>query len=447
MSDHQNMEDLFRSKLGDAEITPSEGAWKGVLQKLRIKQFLRFDAGRFNIWYMGALLVAGAAAVTLLNSSPSVLAEEEQREIPVTEELQETDRVSDTRVEEKGEPLARPEISESGKPGKESENKQKKIIEPVNRTEEPAEPEESIITADRKEEKQESSLGAQEPSPDRTVLPRFTASVTEGCAPLKVVFVNSSVNSIAQTWSFGTGEGSEELNPVYLYEEAGVYAVSMKASGADGQTGKTHQVIRVHPSPVANLEMGEGFENLDGAKSMELMNYSAGGFSSSWDMLSADGTQVGGWSSNEFQPTLSNNEISEDAHMIRMVVLNEYGCTDTALAEITSMKAEERTLTFPTVFSANRTGPTGGHYSQHELRIDVFHPHFSEEPAEYQMKIYSKMGDLIFETRDILQGWDGYYQQDRTAGGVYLWVCSGKWQNGTTFRLKGDVTLLWIDRR
>ncbi len=187
------------------------------------------------------------------------------------------------------------------------------------------------------------------------------------------------------SWSFGNGEASEELSPVYLYEEAGTYAVAMNVVGTDGQTGEHHQVIRVHPAPVAGFEMGEGLEALDGSISMELMNYSTGGFSYSWDMLSAEGEKEPGWSSNEYQPLVTNREIPENARRIRMVVENEQGCTDTAMTEIVAMNGAERTLLFPTVFSANHTGPTGGHYNQQELRRDIFHPHYSEEPAEYQL--------------------------------------------------------------
>lgn len=255
-----------------------------------------------------------------------------------------------------------------------------------------------------------------------------------------------SENATSVSWSFGNGEVSEEVSPVFLYEEPGTYAVAMKAVGVEGETGVFHQVIRVYSRPVAGFEMGEGLESPDGSISMELMNYSTGGFSYSWDLLTAKGEKEKGWFSNEYQPIVSNREIPEQARQIRMVVLNEQGCTDTAMAEIESMNGAERSLLFPTVFSANLTGPTGGHYSQHELRRDIFHPHYSEEPAEYQLRIYSKMGEIIFETLDIRQGWDGYYQQDRSAGGVYLWVAEGTWQNGTTFNQRGDVTLLWGDR-
>ena len=47
--------------------------------------------------------------------------------------------------------------------------------------------------------------------------------------------------------------------------------------------------------------------------SVELMNYSTGAYSYSWDMLSDQGKNMDGWSSNEFQPGLSNSDIPEDA--------------------------------------------------------------------------------------------------------------------------------------
>jgi hypothetical protein len=275
---------------------------------------------------------------------------------------------------------------------------------------------------------------------------QFTASAMEGCAPLRVEFRNSSLHSTSVTWSFGTGEISEAPDPVYTYEEAGTYAVAMKATGAEGESRLYYQVIRVYPSPVAGFEMSEGVKEMDGTVTLELMNYSTGGFSYDWELLSASGTKQAGWSSSEFQPALSSREIPENARLIRMVVRNDKGCTDTAFAELRALTGVQRTLTFPSAFSGSQTGPTGGYYNQNDQRIDVFHPRYSEEPAEYHLRVYSKMGEVIFETRDIHQGWDGYFMQQKSAGGVYLWVAEGTWSNGSSFHSKGDVTLLWSGR-
>ena len=442
MSNHQNIEELFRSKLGNAELNPSKGAWKAVQRQLRIKNFLRFDPARFNIWYLGALLVAGAVAVTLLSSAPTLKGAEAQREAAARQELQEKNRTIEVPEENRSNTRTKRKNTETRVS---HEGEIQELKEKVKRslTEKSADGEEHPGGI---EEAKPAASGESETTVRKTLLAGFTTSLTEGCAPLQVEFLNSSVNAVSVSWSFGNGEVSEEVSPVFLYEEPGTYAVAMRAVGVEGDTGVFHQVIRVHPKPVAGFEMSEGLEHPDGSISMELMNYSTGGYAYSWDLLSARGKKEQGWTSNQYQPIITNREIPEEARQIRMVVLSEQGCTDTAVAEIAGMSGAERSLLFPTVFSANLTGPTGGYYSQHELRRDIFHPHYSEEPAEYQLRIYSKMGEIIFETRDIRQGWDGYYRQDRSAGGVYLWVAEGTWQNGTAFNQRGDVTLLWGDR-
>ena len=53
----------------------------------------------------------------------------------------------------------------------------------------------------------------------------------------------------------------------------------------------------------------------------------------------------------------------------------------------------------------------------------------------------------MFQTGDIYQGWDGYYMQERSAAGVYVWMAEGTWPGGEEFRMQGDVTLIWSDQR
>jgi len=66
MSDKLNTEQLIRTRLDGAELTPSPQSWSAIQQKLRWPQFLRFNPGRFNIYYAGALLLATAGLVLLL---------------------------------------------------------------------------------------------------------------------------------------------------------------------------------------------------------------------------------------------------------------------------------------------------------------------------------------------------------------------------------------------
>lgn len=451
MSSHQNIEDLFRSKLGEAEITPSPGAWKAVQRKLRMKQFLRFDAGKFNVWYAGALLVAGLTTVVLLNDGPSENPIPENIEIPVLESSPEAEN------EQAGPELLKEEKKRRVFSGRSAERNPEVKKEDLKKNQEGKRREER---KDKEAERQEESAGiplneetevqnteqADSASNLQSPVAQFTLSETMGCAPLLVEFHNASVYALDLNWDFGDGVSSKDPDPVYIFEKAGIYAVALTAMGSEGDSSVSYEVIRVYPAPTAAFEMAEGLQELDGTTSVEVMNYSTGAFSYSWEMIAASGDREGEWSSNEFQPTFSNSDIPEQAKQIRLVALNEHGCTDTAAADITGLGIEQHTINFPTVFSGNPTGPSGGFYNPNDQRLDVFRPHYSEQPAEYHLRVYSKTGEVIFETRDILQGWDGYYMQASTPSAVYIWVATGTWHNGSTFNLRGDVTLLWNSR-
>ena len=59
---------LFRQKLGNAEVSPSPSAGRILMRKLWRRESLRFNPGRFNIWYGGGIIAAGAALAIILSS-------------------------------------------------------------------------------------------------------------------------------------------------------------------------------------------------------------------------------------------------------------------------------------------------------------------------------------------------------------------------------------------
>jgi hypothetical protein len=96
----------------------------------------------------------------------------------------------------------------------------------------------------------------------------------------------------------------------------------------------------------------------------------------------------------------------------------------------------------PNAFIPNTLGPTGGYYSEKsDEAAQVFHP-VSSGVSDYQLKIFSKLGILIFESNDINIGWDGYFRGQMSDLGVYIWKVRGNFRNGEPFIKMGDVTLL-----
>jgi len=70
---------------------------------------------------------------------------------------------------------------------------------------------------------------------------------------------------------------------------------------------------------------------------------------------------------------------------------------------------------------------------------DVFRPVVTADLIrQFSMVVYNRWGQLIFETTNPAEGWDG---KDAPAG-VYSWVISYSNNTGTTFQLKGIVSLI-----
>jgi beta propeller repeat protein len=73
-------------------------------------------------------------------------------------------------------------------------------------------------------------------------VPQFSENQTSGPAPLMVQFNDESAGlPNAWKWEFGDGNTSNEQNPIYTYENAGVYDVSLTATNNYGNSTFTKQ--------------------------------------------------------------------------------------------------------------------------------------------------------------------------------------------------------------
>ena len=77
---------------------------------------------------------------------------------------------------------------------------------------------------------------------------------------------------------------------------------------------------------------------------------------------------------------------------------------------------------------------------------DIFLPYvdgLSSEPGSFHMLIYDRWGNLIFESWDIDNGWDGYSENGKLLPmGVYVYKLDLKFVDGGTSIRIGDVTLI-----
>lgn len=439
MSEKLNIEQLFKSKLENLEQTPSPDAWIKTSRALRRKQFLRFNPRRFNLYYgIGALLIATGLAIAFIDM-PSGVSKEEASGVRREALGEETISANDTLTEN-----TYPEASEAtvkSQTEKDQTARSKDTSEPVKTESEKAE--EASAYAELRRTKQgevtkkekASEPETSTPEPVQTLIAYFTPSVTSGCPPLEVSFVNNSANALNTYWTISGEKQLAEGSFKYTFRAAGNYVVTLTAVNASGLEKSYSETINVHPKPTAEFEIVDN----------EVYNYSLNATAFEWKLLTgndkksfSNAVQI----SNDFQPDIETTlHLTPNAQSLALFAKNSYGCTDTTLSVLP--EETDPKLTFPSAFNPNPNGSTGGYYNPLEPTNRVFHPRYNEEPATYNLKIFNKQGEIIFETNDIHIGWDGYHKEAPAAQGVYIYQATGTWKNGAPFNYRGDITILW----
>jgi gliding motility-associated-like protein len=114
---------------------------------------------------------------------------------------------------------------------------------------------------------------------------------------------------------------------------------------------------------------------------------------------------------------------------VRLIASNDGGCSDTIIHEITM--SPYNFVKLPSAFSPNGDGQneTFGILRAGELTINEF-------------KIFNRWGNVVFETNNSNDVWDGTRKGKDQDIGTYIYYINGTKKNGETVEIKGNFTLL-----
>jgi gliding motility-associated-like protein len=143
--------------------------------------------------------------------------------------------------------------------------------------------------------------------------------------------------------------------------------------------------------------------------------------------------------SAEFEPV--HVYMDPGRYDVVLTVTNENTCSDKYVFSYVEVEPAGQVI-FPNVFKPNPNGPSGGRYNPGADNNEIFFPGVFDQVAEYELVIYNRWGEMIFISRDVNIGWDGYYKDKLAEQGVYIWKVKVKYANGKVENLAGDITLL-----
>lgn len=135
---------------------------------------------------------------------------------------------------------------------------------------------------------------------------------------------------------------------------------------------------------------------------------------------------------------------NEGVYDIALLAINDHGngavCIDTATRTIQAKAAGFTRV--PNAFTPSPNGPTGGAGGGGNSVNDVFLP-VAKGIVDFQMQIYDRWGNLIFESKDKTIGWDGYDRNGNLLpAGVYVYKLVLRLSNDQRTTQIGDVTLI-----
>jgi PKD repeat protein len=434
-----NIEELYRSQFEEFTTEPSAGLWTRIRYKLMWHEFFRFSLNTFNAYYLGAAIAITAGGIILITQlnkpyteatipvpptetapSPEVTGSEQPQSTPEDRQGMSTERRKSSRTEAR-------KTSESGSQGEKQVSETGKISASEIKSSTGSE---QLQPERINEGTPETSTGTGE---KLTASASFDMSCESGCAPLAVNFMNRSVNASRYYWTFGDGGCSEDQNPGYVFDEPGDYTVSLKVTGADGLEYTALSEIKVHNTPKANFEY-DAEVNIAKGEPVNFYNYSKDADFYEWD-----------FGDN------SRSKLTEPVHYydspgkynVKLIAWTTNLCYDSmTIKNAFTPTAQE--IVFPNAFTPNMNGPVGGHYELNDPENKVFYPIITGDILEYNLRIFNRVGYLVFESSDPAIGWDGYYEDQLSAQGVYIWKVRGSFANGKSFLKSGDVTLIWI---
>ena len=257
---------------------------------------------------------------------------------------------------------------------------------------------------------------------------------TVGCAPMTVHFKSNSQFALSYHWDFGDGGEAQVENPVYGYNFPGTYNVTLTVQGYnEGQEDSytIESAIEVLPPATAIFTVSPNEVFVPGQPVLGI-NLSQNATEYEWQF--GDGGE-----SNEENPTHFYQ--TEGWFNVTLVALNDWNCPDTLTIVDAVHAIALGKLEFPNAFTPNSAGPNGGVYDPMAFDNDIFFP-LNYGVLEFQMQIFNKWGELLFESNEINIGWDGYYKDKLCKEDVYAWKARARFSDGQEIQKAGDVTLL-----
>jgi len=234
-----------------------------------------------------------------------------------------------------------------------------------------------------------------------TVSAQFSFDIAYGCRSDTILLHYLPVGASNWQWNMDSSFASSSLSPSIIENNSGPRYIQHIVS--DGSCVDTvTEVVNIDNFLKADFQAPAEICPKDIVK----FNNTSMGNIQSWNWNFGDG------SSSSLQtpdPHSFPDSGPDEIYRVSLVVQNNLGCNDTSFASVT--KRQSCYITVPNGFTPNGDG-----------KNDFLYPLNAFDATVLDFRVYNRVGQLVFETRDWTKKWDGTINGSPQATGTYIWT-------------------------
>lgn len=244
-------------------------------------------------------------------------------------------------------------------------------------------------------------------------VPTFTVVEPVLCEPALFVLNNTTDPTMSDHtyWRLSDGQqffDMDEITPEAMYD--GSYDVTLVVTSPDGciDSVTVDNFLTVLPKPNADFRWSPDPIMMFNTTA-QFLDYSFGAVSHEWTFQEGNpGTSV---STN---PTVVFPDGVPGNYLAQLIVTSDFGCKDTVEKIVTVMPEV-------LIYAPNAFTPDGDEFNQ-SWRVHLQ----GIDPSDFELLIYNRWGEIIWQSHDIDASWDGTYNGQIVPTGVYNWTIRTK---------------------
>lgn len=255
------------------------------------------------------------------------------------------------------------------------------------------------------------------------IIADFRATPRIACVP-QTVAMNSKSKAVHYYWDFDNDGITDDTtqSPVYTYTKAGTYKIRLICEDTNtcNRFDTSYDEVTMLDNSKAEFDLDVSYCN----NTISIKNKSINQISFLWDF--GDGTL------DSLNSNPSHSYQATGKYSIKLFVNRNYSCSDSISKSLDFETFKPTPPIVPNVFTPNGDGKNDF------FEVGGINP----KCDSMEMKIYTRWGQLVFETKEVGNWWGGKNNATILPEGVYYYTLKVTNFKGDVTNKKGDVTII-----